>query len=300
MPAISDEQPADQLRIGSVLNKSSPVPLREARHLLAHVFGQSREWLIAHPEAALTPEQTQQFDDLLAQAATGAPLPYLLGEWEFFGLKFNVTPDVLIPRPETELLVERALAQSKIQNQKSKILDVGTGSGIIAVTLATKLPNAEITATDISSAALAVAHANAEKHNVADRLTFIESDLLSFRNPPASRAFHIIAANLPYIPSADLNSLAVAKHEPRLALDGGPDGLGLIRRLLADAPEALAPEGCILLEIEYRQAEAVVALAKAAFPDARLKAHKDLAGLDRVVEVDARRSDGLNPPRAML
>lgn len=268
---------------------STPLPPRELQLLLAHVLNQSREWVIAHSEVELTPDQLERFKSLVAQAERGVPLPYLLGHWEFFGLDFIVTPAVLIPRPETELLVERAIIlasqQSAISNPQSKILDVGTGSGIIAVTLATKLPNAQITATDLSPAALAIAKANADQHNVADRIQFIEADLLL----PLfilHCSFDIVCANLPYIPSADLATLDVVKHEPTLALDGGPDGLNLIRRLLTDAPQLLAPNGAILLEIEYRQGEAVSALAREVFPGASITVHKDLAGLDRVVEIN--------------
>lgn len=262
------------------------------RTLLAHVLGQSREWVIAHPEAELTPDQRNRFENLVAQAERGVPLPYLLGHWEFFGLDFIVTPAVLIPRPETELLVERALIlanqQSTISNQQPAILDVGTGSGIIAVTLAVKLPEAQVAAIDISPAALAIAKANAERHGVSDRVQFIEADLLSplFIVHCHHCSFNIICANLPYIPSADLAPLDVAKHEPTLALDGGPDGLALIRRLLADAPKVLAPNGAILLEIEYRQGEAVTALARETFPNVNVTVHKDLAGLDRVAEIN--------------
>ncbi len=278
----------------ALANSNSDLPPRELQLLLAHVLNQSREWVLAHPEAELTPEQHERFENLVAQAGRGVPLPYLLGHWEFFGLDFIVTPAVLIPRPETELLVERALTlvkeQSSISNhaaaQASTILDVGTGSGIIAVTLAAKLPNAQVVAIDLSPSALAVAKQNADQHGVADRIQFIKSDLLSaFVLHPSS--FSLICANLPYIPSADLATLDVAKHEPTLALDGGADGLSLIRRLLIDAPQVLALGGSLLLEIEYRQGEAVTALAREAFPTAIITVHKDLAGLNRVVEISA-------------
>lgn len=270
--------------VRSALFSVSPISPRESSLLLAHVLGRSREWVIAHPEAELTAEERERFAELAAQAAEGAPLPYLLGHWEFFGLDFIVTPDVLIPRPETELLVEKAIQNSKLKIPNPRVIDVGTGSGIVAVTLAVKLPHAKIVAADVSPAALAVARANAEKHNAADRITFVESDLLSsfFMG---HYSFDILAANLPYIPSADLDALPVVKYEPRLALDGGPDGLALIRRLLADAPKMLAPGGRVLLEIEHRQGEAAAALAQEAFPGARVEVHKDLAGLDRVVEI---------------
>ena len=272
------------------------IPQREAQLLLAHVLDKPREWVIAHPEQSLTPEQQTRFTDLTTQAANGVPLPYLLGHWEFFGLDFVVTPDVLIPRPETELLVEKSqisgtAREQHAKSQNPKIVDVGTGSGIIAVTLAIKLPLAQLTATDISPAALAVAQTNAQRHHVADRITFIESDLLSASPFLINHlTFDIILANLPYIPSNDLVSLAVTQHEPALALDGGPDGLGLIRRLLTEAPRLLAPGGRILLEIEYRQGAAVSALARNIFPTAQVQVHQDLAGLDRVVEVNTNRN----------
>jgi release factor glutamine methyltransferase len=263
---------------------ATTIPNRESQLLLAHVLGKSREWVMAYAETEITPAQHQQFETLITRANAGEPLPYLLGHWEFFGLDFIVSPAVLIPRPETELLIERALA---ITSGQPRILDVGTGSGIIAVTLAAKLPTASITATDTSPAALGIAQQNAQKHGVADRITFIESDLLSsFVTQSGHSVFDLLTANLPYIPSADVNTLEVTKHEPRLALDGGPDGLDLIRRLLMDAPAILAPNGAVLLEIEYRQAPTVTAHAQTAFPNACITVHKDLAGFDRVVEVN--------------
>lgn len=250
---------------------------REAQLLLANVLGRTREWVIAHPDAPLTPEQTQTYQALLAQAGAGVPLPYLLGHWEFFGLDFQVSPAVLIPRPETELLVEQALLR-----KPTSIADVGTGSGIIAITLAAKLPQAQVIASDLSIEALAVAQANAQHLGVAERVTFIQSDLCEAY--PAQK-FDLICANLPYIPSADLTDLPVAQHEPRLALDGGPDGLDLIRRLLQQAHSYLAPQGGLLLEIEYRQGPQAAALAQAAFPTAQVHIHQDLAGLDRLIAV---------------
>jgi release factor glutamine methyltransferase len=279
--------------VQQVLHQSAtPVPRREAQLLLAHVLGKTREWVMAYPEAEITTEQREQFEALIAQAKRGVPLPYLLRHWEFFGLDFIVTPDVLIPRPETELLVERALSSIKRQTSGTardqhanvKILDVGTGSGIIAVTLAAKLPEASVTAVDISTAALNIAKQNAEKHGVAERVEFIESDLLS--SIESGKTFDLICANLPYIPSTDVNTLEVANHEPKLALDGGEDGLALISRLLTNAPHVLAHGGTILLEIEYRQGEAVKTFAQTIFPNATVTVHKDLAGLDRVIEIN--------------
>ncbi len=270
---------------------NSPTP-REAALLLAHVLGQTREWVFAHPEAELTPEQHERFAKLIEQAGRDMPLPYLLGQWEFFGLNFKITPDVLIPRPETELLVEKALVISEQWRVNSErewgagdgslftVTDVGTGSGIIAVTLAVKLPLSEITATDVSAAALEVARANAIAHSVTDRVQFVQGDLLE-----SVGKMNLICANLPYIPTAELATLPVAKHEPILALDGGPDGLRVIERLLATASDHILPGGALLAEIGATQGEAATSLARHYFPSARVEVHKDLAGLDRLLEV---------------
>ncbi len=257
------------------------LPHREAALLLAHTLGQSREWVLAHPEAELTLEQGEHFAKLIEQAERGTPLPYLLGQWEFFGLNFKITPDVLIPRPETELLVEEALGKTQEpKTQNPKIADVGTGSGIIAVTLAVKLPHARIVAADVSAAALEVARANAVAHGVAERVQFIRGDLLE-----GVGRVNLICANVPYIPTAELESLPVAKHEPTLALDGGPDGLRVIERLLATAGDHLLPGGALLAEIAATQGEAAATLARHYFPSAQVEVHKDLAGLDRLLEV---------------
>ena len=287
--------------IQSALAFASSLPPRETALLLAHVLGKSREWVFAHPEAQLSPEQQAQFESLIAQAQSGTPLPYLLGYWEFFGLRFRITPAVLIPRPETELLVETALENFKLQTQNLKIADIGTGSGIIAVTLAVNLPGAQITATDVSAGALEVAKANALAHRVADRITFIQSDLFSNFKLPNSAAlqaskrhrmsFDLICANLPYIASGELTTLPIAKHEPLIALDGGADGLRVISRLLAEAESHLSPGGVILAEIAASQGNAVLEIAKHYFPDASAQVMKDLAGLDRVLVLQMRNAE---------
>jgi release factor glutamine methyltransferase len=270
-------------------------PALDAQVLLAHITGRSRAWVLAHPEAGLTPEQESALETAIGQLQDGAPLPYVLGHWEFFGLDFDVTPDVLIPRPETELLVETALGWVRTHPEAAyHFVDVGTGSGCIPVALAVHVPRADIVATDISPAALSVAQRNAEKHGVEERITFVECDLL-----PAdglSSIVDVFTANLPYIPTATLTGLDVYKHEPILALDGGPgDGLSLIRRLLAlltaktDTGFAVSaqPNGSlVLLEIEQRQGAAVSVLARAAFPDADIYIKKDLAGIDRLAVIE--------------
>ncbi len=263
----------------------------DAQVLLAHVMGQERTWLLAHPEASPTPGQQAVLETAIRQLQDGTPLPYVLGHWEFFGLDFELTRDVLIPRPETELLVETALNWIRTHPQSAdRFMDIGTGSGCIAVSLAVHVPRAEIVATDISPAALAVARRNAERHGVDGRISFIECDLLPDSGlttlTSLTSTTDLITANLPYIPSGALKELAVYGHEPALALDGGIDGLDLIRRLLADLEDKMTPERLILLEIESDHGRAARALSEAAFPGANVEIKKDLAGHDRLVVIE--------------
>lgn len=207
------------------------------------------------------------------------PLPYLLGEWEFYGRRFLVTPEVLIPRPETELLVELATAFGK-EKKRFSVIDIGTGSGVIAVSLAAALPEARVIASDISMAALKVARENAHLHR-QDRISFIQSDLIA----PFKGQFDLICANLPYIPSRTLEKLDVAKSEPLLSLDGGASGLELIEKLLWQAKMNLADGGMILLEIESSLGGESQDTAKTIMPEANLRLHQDLSGKDRVLEI---------------
>lgn len=266
--------------------------------MLAHVLGKPRSWVLAHPEATLTEKQSQVWEESLRLLERGIPLPYILGHWEFFGLDFIVTPAVLIPRPETELLVEQAIAgcgmriaeslPPAIHNPNSEIAwaaDVGTGSGCIAISLAVLLPNLQVIATDISLPALQVARRNAHKHSVAERIHFVQTDLISPFLSHASAPFHLICANLPYIPTRTLRALPVFGREPTLALDGGVDGLDCIRRILDDARRCLAPDGLLLLEIEESQGEAARRLAGEAFPEREVGVLPDLAGRDRLLVV---------------
>ena len=209
----------------------------------------------------------------------GVPLPYILGHWDFFGRTFTITPHVLIPRPETELLVERAIDHAR-RIPNPLIADVGTGSGAIAVSLSAELPKAKIIAMDISREALAVARQNAQQHQQT-RIGFVQSDLMS----PFKAKFDLICANLPYIPTKTLKSLPVADWEPHLALDGGESGLGLIQRLLMQAGVLLSSSGVILLETEASLGQATLNAASDAFPTARCQLIKDLAGNDRIVEI---------------
>jgi release factor glutamine methyltransferase len=242
------------------------------------VLGSSRAALLAHPEHTLTPDQLSDYQTLVHRRASGYPLPYLTGRIEFYGLEFEVTPEVLIPRPETETLVELALAR-----QPATVVDVGTGSGCVAVSLAVHLPEATICAIEISPAALAVAQRNVERHIVADQVQLMVGDVLNPRPGPAD----LIVSNLPYVSTGAFSSLptSVRDHEPRLALDGGPDGLVIVRRLLAQAPAVLRPGGGLLIEIGADQGEAASSLARTFFPQAAVRVHPDLAGHDRVLEV---------------
>jgi release factor glutamine methyltransferase len=259
-------------------------PGLDAQVLLAHVSGRDRSWVLSHPEVTLSAQQESMLETAIRALQAGTPLPYVLGHWEFFGLDFEVTPDVLIPRPETELLVETALKWVRTNPQPVyRFLDVGTGSGCIAITLAVHVPRAEVLATDISPAALAVARRNAEKHGVQERIEFIEYDLL-----PEDRPWKedVIAANLPYIPTGALKELAVYEREPSLALDGGADGLEPIRRLLTHLNGKMDTGCLVLLEIESSLGRPVRELAENAFPRAFVELKKDLAGRDRLVIIE--------------
>jgi release factor glutamine methyltransferase len=281
---------AGWLRAAGNRVSSGEPPAREGQDSLAlqvlvsHVLARPRAWMLAHPESELTPEQLERLNGLAAQLAQGVPLPYLTGEQEFFGLAFHVTPAVLIPRPETELLVEQALEWLRAHPEKRTAADIGTGSGCIAVTLAKHIPDLRMLAIDLSPEALEAAQKNAARHEVQEQITFRRGDLLD----GLDSRLDLICANLPYIPHPSLAGLDVAKHEPSLALNGGADGLELIRRLLKNAPDRLAPGGMILLEIQYDQGDAVRMLAREVFPGAQVEILRDLAGLDRTVRVVTR------------
>ncbi len=253
----------------------------DAQVLLAHILGHSRAWVFAHPEFELTAEQTCALERAVDRLQAGEPLPYILGHWEFYAADFVITPAVLIPRPETELLVETALAWLRANPGRRLAADVGTGSGCIAISLAAHVESLCILASDISGAALDVARQNARRHGVDDRVHQVQADLL----PATRRPFDLICANLPYIPGAKLAELRVAQWEPRLALDGGADGLVLVEGLLAEARRGLARGGLMLLEIEASQGVSGRELARCAFPGAEVDVMVDLAGHDRLIRI---------------
>lgn len=261
---------------------TSDTPMLEAQVLAAAVLGKSRSWVLAHPENELSAGEAQELAAAAKRLENGEPLPYIIGHWEFFGLDFTLTPDVLIPRPETELLVEEALHWLKDQTREKplRVVDVGTGSGCIAVSLAVNTPGLRLLAVDLSSRALAVARGNAQRHRVRERIDFLQSDLLF----AVARPFDLICANLPYIPTLELFKLPVYRSEPALALDGGQDGMDDVRRLLTWLP--LAPGGLALLEIEASQGPKALSLAQVACPGAEIALLQDLASHDRLLRIE--------------
>lgn len=248
----------------------------EAHLLLGHALGRSRSWLVAHGREPIPAEALTGFEALLRRRLDGEPVAYLLGRREFFGLELLVTPEVLIPRPETELLVELALAHLPGAVQRS-VLDLGTGSGAVALAIAGERPKAAVTAVDALGGALAVAQANARRLGL-DRVRFLLGDW--FSPFAAGERFDLIVGNPPYV-AADDPHLAALRFEPRQALAAGPDGLDALRTIIATAPKHLAPGGVLLLEHGHDQGAACRDLfAQAGFGE--IATHRDLSGLERV------------------
>ncbi len=258
-----------------------------AQALLAHTLELDHAQLLARLERPLPIDQLGSFQTLVERCESGEPLAYVLGQREFYALDFLVDRRVLIPRPETELLVETAIriarARSETRMTRHSIADIGTGCGAIAVTLAVHLPSARLTATDISPDAIDVASQNARRHQVADRITFQIGDLLE----PIDTPVDLIAANLPYVRSTECAHLAqsIRYYEPAIAFDGGSDGLEVVSRLLRQAPCVLRPGGSILLEIGAAHGEAALELARDCFPHADIAIRVDYAGVDRLLVV---------------
>jgi release factor glutamine methyltransferase len=250
-------------------------PRLNAEHLLAHVLGGTRMQLYLEFARALTEKELGPFRELVRRRAKGEPLQHLLGTVEFCGRVFSVDCRAMVPRPETEQLVE--LLQSKIQNPKSKIVDVGTGSGVIALSLAAKFPEAEISAVDVSEEALALARENAARFGLEKRINFGKGDLL--QNTTGS--FDVIVANLPYIATKDRSSLSrEVLHDPEIAVFAGEAGDELIRDLIEQAPAHLLPNGKLALEIGLGQSESLVdCLARKNYHDIELK--KDYSTIPR-------------------
>lgn len=263
-------------------------PDLDAAVLLGHVTGASRAALLAYPERQLTPEQARRYRKLVARRLEGEPVAYLVGHREFMGLDLLTDARALIPRPETELLVEAALAEARRRltaGETPLAADIGTGSGAIAIALAALEPRLpRVYATDVSPDALTLAGENARRLGIAARIHLLEGDLLA----PLPEPVDLLLANLPYVAPRDAGSLPpdVGRYEPALALYGGDDGLGHIRRLCAMAPGHLRPGAALFLEFGYDQRTAVEALARAHFPTARVRIIADYGGWDRLLVVE--------------
>ena len=258
-------------------------PRSEARLLLAHVLDVGRTELLAHPERPVDRSARDRFDALVERRAAREPFAYLVGYREFYGLRLAVDRRVLVPRPETELLVEQALAVlDRLGRDAPLVVDVGTGSGAIACAVAAQAPRARVVAVDRDADALAVADANRRALGLADRVQPVRGDLLGWLRTPAD----LVLANLPYVPSGRIPTLMqeVSRFEPHGALDGGSDGTEPIRRLLAEARHLTRPGGSILLEIDSEQAEPL----RQAAPWATATVLGDLAGLPRLLRLDVR------------
>jgi len=257
-------------------------PVLEAELLLRHVLGIDKTSFYLRLQGEVTAAQSAALLDLVRQRLARRPLAYVIGHREFYDLDLYVAPGVLIPRPETELVVEHCLALGRAMASARRhvtFVDVGTGCGAIALAVAKHLPSVEVVAIDISPAALAIAGLNAKRLRLAGRVRFLPGDLLG----PLHEQVDLVAANLPYIPTAALSELApeVRDHEPALALDGGPDGLHVVARLLAQLPRHMHTGGAAVLEIDQGQAPALRDLV-ATLPGVKLEVCQDLAGLDRV------------------
>ena len=285
----------DQLMLGVKRLAAAGVdsPRLDAELLLAHCLAMTREQLVGAGDLPLTLAAARGFEILLGRRLQREPLAYITGKQEFWSLDFLVTPDILIPRPETERLVEVALlcAERFSATKPLRIADLCTGSGALAVSLATELPTAQFYATDISAAVLQIGRANAELHHVAERIEFFAGDLFDVQGLRRS-SFDLIVSNPPYVRRADIVTLAreVSQWEPRAALDGGVDGCDFYRRIAAAAPDYLAEQGALALEIGADMASDVCAICAETGRYREIQIFQDYAGRDRVVLARAGKS----------
>ena len=291
---FNSESVVDDYSIAGVLKEASrmlegagvPQARREAGSLLSFVLGKDRTFLISHAEDPVDDDSLERMRGFVERRAAGEPLQYITGFQDFYGREFRVTPDVLIPRPETELLVEAALEVKT--SDDAFICDVGTGSGCIAVTLLCEIPKARAVLIDKSAPALEVAKINAAKQAVADRAVFVVSDCFDALQPRECQ-FDLVVSNPPYVSEAALRGLQreVRDHEPLVALSPGADGLSVIRRLLTDAPAYLKPHGHLLMEIGFDQGEAVRDLVDRSVWSL-LEVRPDLQSIPRIVVLEKR------------
>ena len=273
--------------IASLLNDAALVlaeggvsePKREASSLLAFVLGKDRTFMIAHPEYVPSKEEEERFADVIARRARREPFQYITGRQEFYGLDFIVTPDVLIPRPETEMVVEHAL--ELLSGGAARFCEVGVGSGCISISILKQLTSSTAIGLDVSEAAIEVAHRNARMHSVDGRLELRSSDVFSALT---DEKFNLIASNPPYIPLQEFNSVQaeVRDFEPRVALTDDGDGLSVIRRIISGSPKFLKSGGWLLMEIGFQEADAVRDILSRG-PWANTQIADDLQGIPRCV-----------------
>ena len=271
-----------------MLVPTSTSALLDSQVLLSHLTKKPRTWLLSHPEETVNVEIKNQYTTGIDQMVAGVPLPYIVGQWEFFGMTFELTPDTLIPRPETELLVEYALAWARGHPGDKNALDIGTGSGCIAVALVKHERRLHTTALDISYAALIVASHNVYAHQVQHRVDLVQADIqdpFPFY-PQLPNRFDIICSNPPYIPKQNLGALPVSQHEPQRALDGGEGGIEIISALLPQAAFLLKPGGIFLMEIDTSHAKKAASLTAKFFQEAVIQLIPDLAGKNRLIVVE--------------
>jgi len=262
-------------------------PRLDAELLMAHAIASSRAALYTRWYEALAPSDVDLFTNLVRRRVRREPLAYITGTRAFYDIDISVAPGVLIPRPETERIVEETLSWCQTLGLRApRIADVGTGSGALAIVLARHLPRARIVASDLSAEALTAALRNVAHYGLEDRVDLVRADLLGALSGP----FDVIVANLPYVPQDRLDSLApeVRDHEPRLALDGGPDGLDVIRRLVPQVADRLRRPGLLLLEIDNGQADTALQLVRDQLPHSQVETLRDLAGLERIVRAEIR------------
>jgi len=285
--SIAERLREDSAALAEALRVSRHEAQRDAQILLSRALGWDLARLLTRPESLLETEAAQRYESMLARRMAHEPVAYLLGEREFYSLSFEVSPAVLIPRPETELLVELALACIP-ESGPCSVLDLGSGSGCIAVTVAKLRPSAQVLATDLSQAALAVLGRNASRHGV----THLESAVGSWFDAVGQRCFDVIISNPPYVAVADPHlRQGDLRFEPRIALAAGPQGLDALREIIAGAPGHLRPGGWLLVEHGHDQADAIAALMRTAGFEG-LVSHRDLAGVPRVAQARISQSVG--------